>query len=180
MPLNQDIKFLKGVGPRRAELFAKCGVSTVGGLLRFYPRVYEDFTSPVPIASAQPGQICCIRATVASPVREARIRKGMTLYKFRAADDTGVCGITYFNNPYIKNSMVEGREYFFYGKIGGTLLRREMTSPEFEPADSGTGLRPVYPLTAGLTVRMVRAAVSQALKLTMENLNDPLPESLRK
>ncbi len=177
MNVNDGVGTLRGIGEKRAELFARLGVRTVGDLLRFYPRDYLDFT-PVPIASAPPGELCCIRARVVR-ANVSRVRRGMTLYRFRAADDSAVCDITFFNNRYVQSLLREGDAYLFYGRMAGSLFRREMASPEFEAEDAAPGLRPVYPLTAGLSSRNVAAAVRQALETCPPDAEDPLPAPLR-
>lgn len=176
--LESEITALKGIGKKRAGLFEKLGVHTVGDLLRYYPRSYQDFSSPTPIQVSIPGETCCIGAIVISPVRCAMVRRGMTLYKLRVADDTGECQITFFNNKYIPDMLKEGSKYFFYGKMGGNMLRREMTSPEFETDTETPGMLPVYPTTALLPSRVIRGAVSQAIS-ACETLADPLPDSVR-
>ena len=51
---DSGIQYLKGVGPKRAELFEKLGIKTVRDLIYHLPRSYMDFTSPTAIASARP------------------------------------------------------------------------------------------------------------------------------
>lgn len=178
--VEREIQYLKGVGEKRAKLFERLGVRTVGDLLRCYPRGYEDFSSPTQIQNTQPGSIYCIRATITAPARISRIRSGMTLYRFRAADDTATCDITFFNNKYVTDMLREGQPYYFFGKMGGSLFKREMTSPQFEPGTSNPGLRPIYALTAGLSSRNIASAMKQALCLCSEEIEDALPGDLRK
>lgn len=178
--LEREIQYLKGVGEKRARLFNRIGVFTVGDLLRYYPRAYQDFSSPVNIKDAALQETCCIKAVVTEPARINYVRRGMTLYKFKVADDTAVCELTFFNNKYVVDMLKEGRCYYFYGRMGGNLFRREMTSPEFEPGDTPPCMRPVYPLTAGLTSRQIAAAVKQALSLFSENTYDAMPDAVRK
>ena len=83
---NVPISSLKGIGPKRAQLFAKLGVPSAGALLRLYPRAYEDWSKVTPLAEAAPGETVCIRAMVGRPVKEHVIRKGMVLYKTVAYD----------------------------------------------------------------------------------------------
>mgnify|MGYP000974532803 FL=1 len=106
---EKKIQELKGVGIRRARLFNRLGVPTVGALLRFYPRAYESW-DPVPLSSAPLNEVCTVRATVLSPLSEQRIRRGMTLYRLRATDGELDLQITFFNNPYLKNSFRVGGE----------------------------------------------------------------------
>lgn len=176
---QKDIQELKGVGEKRSRLFAKLGAPTVGALLRLYPRDYEDWGHPVPLSQAPAGEPCVVRVTVVSPVSEQRIRAGMTLYKLRATDGSHDLQITFFNNPYVKNLLREGSDYLLRGKVGGTLLRREMASPDFLPAGQAVPLRPIYRQTAGLTSRQIAGAVRSALALLPNPLADPLPEQMR-
>lgn len=177
---QKNIQELKGVGEKRSRLFAKLGAPTVGALLRTYPRDYEDWSQPVPLAQAPAEQACVVRVTVVSPVSERRIRSGMTLYKLRATDGRHDVQITFFNNPYTKNLLLEGKEYLLRGKVTGSFLRREMTSPDCMPADRLLPLRPVYRQTAGLTSRQISAAVRAALGMLPNPLPDPLPEPMRR
>ena len=174
-----NIKYLKGVGEKRAELYRKLGVQSVGALLRFYPRSYLDFTSPYSIADAPRDTTCVVRARVFAKNPEQRIRGGMTLYKVFATDDTSDLVLTFFNAKYAAAGLQEGSEYLFYGKVGGTLLAREMNSPLYFPITGQLGLVPVYPLTAGLSSKIVAQNVKQALALLDETFPDPLPAALR-
>ena len=179
MSANTGIRFLKGIGQRRAGLFEKLGISNVGQLVRYYPRAYEDWSRPVSVLEAPLGESCCIRARLAGAPSAHHVRKGMTLYKARALDDQGgLLQITIFNNKYLADKLREGEEYLFYGKTAGNLLRREMASPEIEPV-SCAKIRPVYRQTEGLSSRVIEAAMSQALTL-LHGMADPLPASLRK
>ncbi|PWM21550.1 MAG: ATP-dependent DNA helicase RecG [Collinsella tanakaei] len=176
---EMDLQNVKGVGPKRAELFAKLGIHSAGALLRFYPRAYEDWSSPLPIASAPLENICVIRAFVLHRPTEQRIRKGMTLYKTKVTDGVSDLSLTYFNNPYICDLLQEGKEYLFRGKLTGTLLRREMSAPDFLPADKASPIRPVYSKTEGLSNRVILSAVQNAFSLLPEQIRDPIPEAIR-
>ena len=176
---SQPVTALKGVGTRRAELFAKLGVSSIGALLRLYPRAYEDWTTVVPIADAPVGQTVCVRATLLQPVKEHRVRAGMTLYKTRVRGGTARLDLTFFNNRFVADALHAGETYLFHGKIEGELFACAMTSPQFAPADRPPGMRPVYRQTEGLPSRAIAAAVEQALALGAVGLqDDPLPDAL--
>ena len=82
-------------------------------------------------------------------------------------------------NPYIVNTLTEGKEYIFYGKVSGTLLRKEMSVPEFYPVSSAPSVCPIYHQTEGLSTRMIRNAVKHALALLPEQVKDPIPYSIR-
>lgn len=176
---NKDIKFLKGVGARYTELFNKLGVSSVGALLFFFPRTYEDWSNPSTISSCPINEACCVKGIVASPVKKSIIRKGMTLYKLKICDNYSTMNITYFNNPFVSKALTEGKEFTFYGKVSYRNSKKEMNSPDFKNASLSYNLRPVYHSTQGLTSKKIEACVKNALKLLPETVNDPIPEDIR-
>lgn len=178
--MDTPVQYLKGVGERRAQQFARLGVTTAGTLLRHYPRQYEDWSAIVPIASAPVGEPCCIRATAMSSPQEHRVRKGLSLYRFTASDGVSILHITLFNNKFAAAKIKKGEEYLFFGTVTGTFRRAEMTSPLIEPAEGGARIRPIYPQTEGLTSRMIETVIANALlALDGELDKDPLPFSLR-
>ena len=176
---NAPVTSLRGVGPKRAQLFAKLGAPSVGALLRLYPRAYEDWSVVTPLAQTVLGETACVRATVLRPVKEHFVRKGMVLYKTQAADGMTRLDLTFFNNRFVANALQAGKEYLFYGKVEGNLVGRSMTSPAFASGDAPAGLRPIYRQTEGLPSRVVAAAIRQALDACASALqHDPLPAAL--
>lgn len=176
---HTDIRYLKGVGEKRAGLFHRLGVDSIDALLHFYPRAYEDWSKVVSIASAPFGEPCCVKAIVSRMPSKHLIRKGLTLYKAEVTDSVSLMQITFFNNPYAAEKLKEGEEYLFFGRVGGQLGRREMASPLVEPAQTGERIRPIYSQTQGLSSRVIESCVAHALALRKDELNDPLPDALR-
>ncbi len=179
--LHDKITALKGIGAAKAKLFEKVGVVTVEDLLFYFPRGYEDRTKIVPIYEAYDSQTVCIKATVFSAVRQRQINKTLSLYSVELADESGQMQATWFNNKYIKNSIHKGETYIFYGRVRRVGPRKTMENPIFERLDKPqvvTGkIVPLYPLTEGLTQKIVQTAMTQALDAAAE-LSDPLPRSL--
>lgn len=179
MKLDTDIKYLKGVGERRAAMLSRLGVSDVNALVRLYPRIHEDWSQIKSINEAQIGEICCIKGIVGSPVRKNLIRKGLTLYKTEITDGSGIMGITIFNSRFAAEKLTEGDEFLFFGRVGGNLYRKEMNSPEIEPAEGADRIRPIYPQTHGLNSKMIEKLVRTALTECRDELVDPIPPWLR-
>lgn len=177
--LHTDIRYLKGVGEKRAGLFQRLGVDSIDALLHFYPRAYEDWSKVVSIVSAPFGEPCCVKAIVSRMPSKHLIRKGLTLYKTEVTDGVSLMQITFFNNPYAAEKLKEGEEYLFFGRVGGQLGRREMAAPLVESAQTGERIRPIYPQTQGLPSRVIEACVSSALSMRRDMLEDPLPDALR-
>ena len=179
MKLDTDIKYLKGVGERRAAMLSRLGVSDVNALVRLYPRIHEGWSQIKSINEAQIGEICCIKGIVGSPVRKNLIRKGLTLYKTEITDGSGIMGITIFNSRFAAEKLTEGDEFLFFGRVGGNLYRKEMNSPEIEPAEGADRIRPIYPQTHGLNSKMIEKLVRTALTECRDELVDPIPLWLR-
>ena len=160
-------------------MLSRLGVSDVNALVRLYPRVYEDWSRIKNINEAQIGEICCIKGIVGSPVRKNLIRKGLTLYKTEITDGSGIMGITIFNSRFAAEKLTEGDEFLFFGRVGGNLYRKEMNSPEIEPAEGADRIRPIYPQTHGLNSKMIEKLVRTALTECRDELVDPIPLWLR-
>ena len=176
--LQQDVRFVKGVGEKKAQLLQKLQIKTLGDLIEFLPRGYEDWT-PVPIDKTACGQLCCIRARLCAPVKESRVRGGRLLCKTAVTDGWDEVVITFFNNPYVKQSLREETEYLFYGRMSGNLFSREMVSPAFRKVTDAVPLQPIYPLTAGLTSRAISKMVRSALDALKDEDIETLPRTLR-
>lgn len=180
MQLKSDIKYVKGVGPTRAEAFYKLSVQSVGALLRYYPRAYEDWSQIVPIHELQAGVNACIRATVCHTPTKIRIPGGTLLFKTTVTDGAGLLNLTFFNNKYIQNQLKEGEEYLFFGKPAqnryGAL---EMASPLFQKPQSAHRIRPIYPATSALNTKTIERCVQNALDALETEIPDFLPREIR-
>ncbi len=171
-----DVKYLKGVGPKRAELYKKIGVETVEQLTELYPRDYVDFTAPLTIAQVQPDEVCAFRAFVSSKSAPFNEYAKMAIYKARLTDSTGTITAVFFNSKYTFQKLEIDREYLFYGKITGDFAGLQVSSPLFVDPSEG-GLIPKYPLTAGLTNNMVSMNMKTALAAI--TFQETLPKDIR-
>ena len=171
-----DIRYLKGVGEKRAAQLAKLGIFTVDDLLGFYPRDYVDYSRPYPVASAPYDVKCVVRATVYGKGALTRIRGGKQMVKILAGDDTAGLSLVYFNNPYISQKLEVGTEYCFFGKVGGGFAQREMVNPVMLTAEaaSATPLVPVYPQTEGINSNYLAKCMRTAFAAAPD-IPEPLP-----
>ena len=173
------IEQLRGLGKKRAELFHKLGVYSVGQLLNFYPRTYEDWSDITDIENIRDGETVCIKGELASGVKSGYTKTGKFIAKALVADETGVCELVFFNNPYIRTMLKSDVEYRFLGKATKNLNALQMISPTFMDESESNEIKPIYNLTAGLPNYVVIKAVRQAISLLPDEVNDPLPEELR-
>ncbi len=184
MPLTSDtnIQYMRGVGEARAKALAKLGITTVGTLLYHFPRGYEFRGNVKALASVEAGETASFILTAATDVHNATLRRGMTISKLRAFDETGSAEITFFNQPYIKDTIVKGGEYRFFGKLTRERGKNILSSPTVEPMIEGRELPPlvaVYPLTTGVTHKMLAKLVATALDELGDSIPEVLPEDVR-
>ena len=183
LDLNKEVKYIKGVGPNRGELLNKLGIYTLYDLITYYPREYENRGILKKISDVSDGEEVLIKATVQSRLTEARIRKGLTLYKTKVADDTGFMEITWYNQSYLKNQIKPGDTFNFFGKVKEKYNRKEMNSPVFdiENKSKNTGkIIPVYPLTYKLSQNTLRTIIENGLKEVEGNIKETLPQYILK
>ena len=171
------VTVLKNVGTKRAALYEKLGIHTVLDLLRFYPRSYVDYTSPVMASAAADGESCVIRGMVLKKIPPAPIRKGLVIYKLMANDGLSNFWVTIFNNEYAYYGMEAGREYVFCGKFSASGGRFQLALSSYLPAEEANALRPVYSLTEGLSNGMVVNNMREAIRCA-DQLEDPMPRSV--
>lgn len=174
IPVNS----LKGVGEATASLLHKLGIYSVGQLLCYYPRSYEDWSNPQPITPFLNGTVL-IKAKLTTSFATTRITGGRIILNAIIADDTGAIDLIYFNNKYISSMLKMGEEYYFHGKVDRGKSGLRMIAPTFSPVGSGLGLHPVYNLTAGISNKQLQRFVKEALKLLPEKVNDPIPLFIR-
>lgn len=170
---------LNGIGDKKAALFKKIGVVSVGDLISYYPRSYDDWSAVTPISALNHGERCVIRARIAGAASAARISGGRILTKIPACDESGYVTLVFFNNKYISSMLKFDEEYYLMGKAAFDGYGYQMVSPEFVPAAESRELTPIYNLTAGLTNRMVVKAVASALAMLPDQIRDPIPADMR-
>ena len=180
MTLQDEIRFVRGIGPKKAQALERLGIRTLYDALEFYPRGYEDRTVVTRIRDLTDGESFCIHAVLAAPLKTAHIRRGMDVSNGMAYDETGAVSLRFFNNRYAASALESG-EYAFYGKVQREGRRFVMINPEFEPVGKGykTGrILPIYPLTAGIHQKDMESITGAALCVLPQHMPDYLPEDV--
>ncbi|OGE79128.1 MAG: ATP-dependent DNA helicase RecG [Candidatus Doudnabacteria bacterium RIFCSPHIGHO2_01_FULL_46_14] len=187
LSINDSVSKLHLVKPEHLEALSKLGIKTVKDLLYHFPRDWQDLSEIKKISEIRPGEKISIKARVKHlsipgfPFRRVKITEALL------EDETGNVVAIWFNQPYIKNSLRLGNEYYFSGKgqIYATKKQQtlQLTHPTFEMVREETihvaGLIPDYPLTEGITQKQVRYWLKQALE-SLPQLIEILPEKLKK
>jgi ATP-dependent DNA helicase RecG len=204
--LDTPVKFLKGIGEKRAELFQKLGVETALDLLWHLPHRYLDASSLTPLAEAKVGgEFACVGTVVAK-----RVVPFKRLRVFRAVlrDDSGVLECVWPGQPFLDRTIREGQTLLVTGPVkfyhGRQMAPREfvvLDEPEEEgQRHSGTAAHdsgaestqhpapspqhgrvlPIYPATEGLSHKTIRGLVNRHLEALITLATDPLPPAVLK
>lgn len=177
--LQNNVKYIKGVGPNRVELLNKLGIYTLKDMITYYPRDYEDRSKPKKISECKDGEDVLIEAIIVSKMVELKIKKNMVMYKLTVRDETGVCNITWFNQPYLKKQFTYGEAYCFFGKVHIKGSKLEMNSPVFDKKslNKNTGkIVPIYPTTFNMPQNTLRKIIENALAQIDGKLDDYMPK----
>lgn len=182
MGLDKPIQYLKGVGEKRAALFAKKDLYTVGDLLYFFPRSHEDRSEIKKIGDCIDDETVCVLAQVYTAPLTRYVRKNMSITSMLVFDETGMMNMVWYNNKYIKNNFNQGEKFYFYGKVSHSKQGRlQMTTPTYEKEGSERFMGkiiPLYPLTQNLSQKVVQSAMELALTEAGQ-LEEYIPAHLR-
>lgn len=181
---GQPIKNLKGVGDKSAAYYNKLGVFTIEDLVRYYPRNYESLPEIVPVNEGKEGVINAFLLSVSGRPTLKKVRN-LSIINFQATDTiaespekTKKLNITFFNMPYLTNSIKAGTKYVFLGVLKGSKLEHpKMFKPEDYYAMAGS-IQPLYHLTKGLSNNTLKKNVAKALDM-VDLSHDFLPLSIR-
>ncbi|MBR6478852.1 MAG: ATP-dependent DNA helicase RecG [Lachnospiraceae bacterium] len=179
--MDSSLLNVKGIGEKSIKLYQKLGLETVGDLLRHFPRGYERMDPPILIRDLKCGQTCAITARILNIPTSKKIRN-LTITNVNVRDDTGAILLVFFNMPFLNKVLKPGMVYVFRGLVQTRGPAFIMEQPKFySPADyekQAGVLRPLYPLTKGLTNTGIQKAVHGALQeITLEEY---LPEEILK
>ncbi|MBI3988211.1 MAG: ATP-dependent DNA helicase RecG [candidate division NC10 bacterium] len=180
--LKLPIQYVKGVGPRRAELFARLGVHTVEDALYLLPNRYEDRRHLKLIAHVRIGEQETIRGEVLAAGLK-NTRKG-PLFELVIGDSSGKLVAKWFNQAYLKKRFKRGQEVILWGKVL-LGLGLEMVNPDYELLEPGdeqihTGrIVPIYPLTQGFSPRLARSIMKTVVDTFVPQVRDFLPDTVR-
>lgn len=164
-----ELTDLKGIGPKRAALFAELNVHTPDDLLRFYPREYLDYTHVNSINLLQNGERACLYVTAKSDPTTF-FYKGKYIVSLRVSDSSGNANLRWINQPYRMNQFHIGDRFFING-----IVSKKRAAVLYNPQVSHeqAGIVPVYQTVKGLNQTVILDAV--AAILSQYTLSDPLP-----
>lgn len=166
MNIDDNIKNLKSVGPKRLKLLNNIGIFSIKDLLYFYPRRYEDSSKILKLSEGIIGEKATFRCRILSLLDNRNIRRGLSITSFLIEDDSSEAKLIFFNNRFIKNTIDFGETYLIYGKYERFRGRIQLTSPEIEKVDNIRNLgriRGIYNQTKGLTNNNIDYLIDQVI-----------------
>lgn len=181
--LDAKVTVLDGVGPKNAEKLANLGIENLNDMLYHFPRRYDDYTQLKTINRLDYGE----EVTVIGTVQSAAVRNThggkVKLVEVVISDGTGSLRLTWFNQPWLTNSIKKDEGIVVSGKIEQYLGRLVMNSPEWEPLEDENlhtnRIVPIYPLTAKIGQRWLRGQMNKVVNYWAVRVEEPLPENVR-
>lgn len=182
MQITDSVRTVKGIGEKAEQCLNRMNIYTVGDLLEHYPRDYDEFKPIRPIESLTEGELVAVEGSLlARPQMKTAGR--LKILTITLQDETGCILVTWFNMPFLRNQLKMGTRYILRGKIAKKNGRLVLEQPKMYTKEEfyrQVGkLRPIYPLTAGITNHAITKALERCLKET-ENLREFLPPEIRK
>lgn len=184
---EKSVQFAKGVGPHRAKLLNRLEIHTIYDLITYYPRDYDDRSKLKKISEIKPGERVTIKVKIIDYEETKTLYKKIPIIKAKISDNTGWAYAVWYGQKYIKQVLPPGTELLISGEAKRLLKHIEFENPEYETLDEGEDkeflnvgrIVPIYSLTSGLTQKVLRKIIYDALTDYSIFLEDPLPKYLR-
>jgi len=180
MQINDSISVLKGVGPKKVEIFHDIGIKTIEDLALYFPKSYEDRRTVTPISELKAGSDFLIQARLVNKRIGANRFNKKTPLVLNVSDDSGMLEVVFFNGYFLNKLFDIGKEYVFYGRVTENLDRLQIVHPEFTIAGSNDDVReiiPVYSLRQGLSQKEMRR-MQRDIKLVYSSIKEWIPEDI--
>ncbi len=184
--LDSPVRYAKGVGEKKAQLFNRLGIKTISDLLWHFPTGYEDRSRITPIGQVLPGKKVVIEGKILV-LGQRRIRKNLSLLKVAIRDGTGIIYAIWYNQDYLVQLLKKGKDIVVSGRVGWDFGELQINVEDFEllSGDEQDNLHlrrivPFYPLTEGLSHRTLRRIIKINLEEKSPYLVDLLPEEIRR
>lgn len=182
MQQSDSVRTIKGVGEKAEQCLNKLNIFTVADLLEHYPRNYDEFKPIRPIASVEEGEVAAIEGSLLGRP-QMKIHGRLKILTVTLQDESGSIPVTWFNMPFLRNQLKMGTRYILRGKVekkmGQLVIQQPKRYSKEEFYRQVGKLRPVYPLTAGITNHAMTKALEEAFR-ELDAIPEYLPAELRK
>ena len=176
--LNENIQFVKGIGPKKAEKMARLGIFTVKDALYYFPRQFEDRSRQKKIFQLEEGEKTGVRVKI-DRINSVN-RRGLRITEFYVSDDTGKAKLVFFNKAYLRNTFRVGDIVKVFGSVKknlGPITELHNCEIEYDKIDKNTGIIvPVYSLTAGVGNKEVMGMIRNIFESSDISIDEYLPK----
>ncbi|MDI9476618.1 MAG: ATP-dependent DNA helicase RecG [Natronincolaceae bacterium] len=180
--LKRDIRYIKGVGPRKSYLLKRLDINTVEDMIWHMPRGYDDRRNIKKIGDLELGEKVTFYGKISGEINISRPRRNLLLTKFNVRDETGSIEIVFFNRAYLKRMLIPGQRVMINGEIKKGYKGLQVTGPIIEKADTQSDNRqcivPIYPSTDGLSQKELISIQKKALQIVNNSVMEYLPERI--
>ncbi|MBI2608759.1 MAG: ATP-dependent DNA helicase RecG [Deltaproteobacteria bacterium] len=187
--LKYPLQYVKGVGPRLAELFSRKDVETVGDAFQFLPRTYEDRRTFTPIVKLKPG----LKQTSLGKISSLRViplrNRKLKILECVVSDQSGSISLKWFryHAPTMRKMLKSGCSLIFTGEVQEFRWQKQIVHPDFEIVEEDEHkdllhfgrIVPIYSETGGLYQKTIRRVLKTIVENYSDKLEDPLPEVIR-
>jgi ATP-dependent DNA helicase RecG len=181
--MEQDVRYQKGVGPHVAALLSKLGIGTVKDLMYYFPREYEDRSHPTEISKLKMGEQCLIKVEIVK-LTLTRTRRNFSIVKGIVKDNSGSVGVMFFNQPYLVKLLKPKSHIFISGKFdrdaySGSMIFIPREYEVINEDNKNDMVVPKYPLTEGMTQKLLKKLVRSAISAHSTDIVDPMPQIIK-
>ncbi len=180
--LNTKVQYIKGVGPKRATMLKRLGLTNIYDILYNFPKEYDDRTTITSLRESIIGETTNLDIEIIGPGRTFRTRNNLSILKIPFKDDTGLGYLMWFNQNYLSSKIKIGEKYIVSGKLFKNAGELNIVNPELEKSDSNKAGRivPIYAGTKGLSNNQMINIVKNALDSALKSVREVMPEKIRK
>lgn len=179
--LDSPVRYIKGVGPGRAQALGGIGIYNIADLLNYFPRDYEDRSVITKIRNMAAGNKYMVVVKYTGRYKVLRPRRNLSITKIYTNDDTGYATLTFFNQSYAAKKFTAGKYYIVYGEVQISYGELQILNPECKPINNDLNehlhIYPVYGLTKNITQHLMRRITKEALNYVSE-VDEGLPRDI--
>lgn len=181
MEKDTSLQYLKGIGPRRAKLMTKLGITGEMDLIYHFPRKYEDRRNLKPLSTLISNENETAKGQIVS-IEEITPRKGLNIIKAHLYDNTGRADAVWFNQPYLKRLLKPGSQLIVTGKVSNRFGNKEIAVSEYELVEGEDSVNsgrivPFYPSTEGLSQKVWRNIIHQVCQKRLRQIPEIFSQS---
>lgn len=182
----KSVQYVKGVGPKRAKLLNKLEIKTLKDLIYYFPRNYDDRSKLKKITQLIPGENVTLKVKILDYEESRTPYKGIPVLRAKVSDGTSYMYAVWYNQKFIKQNLPVGTEVLISGEVKKVLRNFEIENPEYEILEEGKEetlhvgrIVPIYPLTQGLSQKVIRQLIYDVIKQYSIFIEDTLPEKIK-